>query len=77
MIYSRFGTKLTPVSKEQDANGRVSIQVMAEGATDLRTYALADLQADDGMPEINEVVAKLPWRTVEVKKQPRDRQFRY
>ena len=64
MIYSRFGTKLTPVSKEQDASGRISIQVAVEGMTDLRHYAIADLQADDGMPEINETVAKLPWQSV-------------
>ncbi|MEA2735704.1 MAG: hypothetical protein QOE14_2155, partial [Humisphaera sp.] len=32
-----------------------------EGVTDLRHYAIADLKADDGMPEINAIVAKLPW----------------
>ncbi|MEA2734779.1 MAG: hypothetical protein QOE14_1230, partial [Humisphaera sp.] len=36
MIYSRFGTKLTPISKEQDASGRISIHVAVEGVTDLR-----------------------------------------
>jgi hypothetical protein len=76
MIYSRFGTKLTPVSKEQDESGRISIQVKAEGVADLRTYATADLQADNGMTEINDAIAKLPWRTAPVKTQPRDRNIR-
>jgi hypothetical protein len=71
MIYSRFGTKLTPVSKEQDASGRISIQVTVDGFPELRNYVLADLQADDGMPEINDTVAKLPWRIIETKTQRR------
>ena len=66
MIYSRFGTKLTPISKEQDASGRISIQVAIDGVTDLRHYAVTDLKADDGMPEINAAVAKLPWRTADL-----------
>ena len=33
MIYSRFGTKLTLVSKTQDASGKISLQATAEGAT--------------------------------------------
>ena len=76
MIYSRFGTQLTPVSKEQDASGRISIQVSVEGLTDLRSYAVADLKADEGMPEINRAVAKLPWRTDEAQTQPRKPKFR-
>jgi hypothetical protein len=76
MIYSRFGTKLTPVSKEQDASGRISIQVTVEGVTDVRSYAITELKADDGMPEINEAVSKLPWRIAETKTQRRDRSFR-
>jgi hypothetical protein len=64
MIYSRFGTKLTPISKEQDASGRITIQVEVDGVTDLRHYPIADLKADDGMPEINDTVAKLPWQSV-------------
>ena len=70
MIYSRFGTKLTPVSKEQDSSGKVSIQATAEDMEGTRNYALTDLTADDGMPEINAVVAKLPLKVVE-KKEPR------
>ena len=64
MIYSRFGTKLTPIDKLQDASGRISIQATAEGAgDDPRSYALTELKADDGMTEINDLVSKLPWRT--------------
>jgi hypothetical protein len=68
MIYSRFGTQLTPVSKRQDASGRISIQVMVEGMSDLRDYAVADLKADEGMPEINLAVTKLPWHRAQVKR---------
>lgn len=63
MIYSRFGTKLTPIDKKQDASGRVTIQATAEGGGDPRNYALTDLKADDGMTEINDLVSKLPWRS--------------
>jgi hypothetical protein len=65
MIYSRFGTKLTPISKEQDASGRISLQATAEGADDIRNYAMNELKADDGMTEINETLGILPWRVVE------------
>jgi len=64
MIYSRFGTKLTPISKEQDASGRITIQVAVDGVTDLRHYPIADLKADDGAPEISDTIAKLPWQNV-------------
>lgn len=76
MIYSRFGTKLTPVSKEQDANGRVSIQVTTEETSGLRNYAVADLTADEGMTEINETVSKLPWKVVEASVPRRPRHIR-
>ena len=48
----------------------------AQGSTDLRNYAVADLKADDGMPEINDTVAKLPRRIVETRTQRRDKKFR-
>lgn len=64
MIYSKFGTKLTMMSKEQDANGKISLQATAEGTDDIRNYAVTDLKADDGMPEINDAIGKLPWRVV-------------
>jgi hypothetical protein len=76
MIYSRFGTKLTPVSKQQDDSGRISIQATTEGVTDPRSYTVTELTADDGMPEIDTVIASLPWRTVVVKAQPRHRKIR-
>jgi hypothetical protein len=65
MLYSRFGTKLTPLSKERDANGTISLQASAEGMDGIRTYAMNELMADDGMPEINETLDILPWRVVE------------
>jgi hypothetical protein len=63
MIYSRFGTRLTPIDKQEDGSGRITIQATVEGAGDPRSYLLTELKADDGMTEINEVVSKLPWRT--------------
>ena len=38
--------------------------------------AVADLKADDGMPEIDDAVAKLPWRTAPLRTPPRVRKFR-
>jgi hypothetical protein len=76
MIYSRFGTKLTAVSKEQEAGGRLLIQMTIEGTAIVRNYVLADLTADDGMTEINATVEKLPWRVVEPPAARRARHFR-
>ena len=76
MLYSRFGTKLTPISKERDAGGRISIQATGEGMSEVHHYAVGDLKADDGMPEINDVVGKLPWRVVETNTQRGHRKFR-
>jgi len=76
MIYSRFGTKLTTISKEQDGSGRITIQATAEGGSDIHRYAIGDLKADDGMNEINDAVGKLPWRVGETKRQRRDEKFR-
>lgn len=72
MIYSKFGTPLTLLSKQQDRNGGVLIQGTAGGTADLREYQPADLKADQGLTEINAAVAKLPWKVVEKKvKHPR------
>ncbi len=71
MIYSRFGTKLTPLSKRQDAEGRVSIQATAEGVQGVRDYGIADLTADDGISEINEAVGKLVWHVADNTAAPR------
>jgi hypothetical protein len=77
MLYSRFGTRLTPISKQKDAGGRISIQATAEGGSgDIHHYAIGDLKADDGMNEINDAVGKLPWRVVETKRQRRDERLR-
>jgi len=76
MLYSRFGTKLTPISRQKDAGGRISIQATAEGGGEIHHYAVGDLKADDGMTEINDAVGKLPWRVVETKRQRRDETFR-
>jgi hypothetical protein len=65
MIYSRFGTKLTPLSKRQDTDGRISIQATAEGAEGVRDYALAELTADEGLNEIRDAVEKLAWRNAD------------
>lgn len=60
MIYSRFGTPLTLISKKEDSNGRVSIQATSDGKGDVREYHVGDLKADEGPPEIEQAVAKLP-----------------
>ncbi len=67
MIYSRFGTALSLVSKTQSASGVVSIQATSAGTTDTREYTLADLKADNGLAEINAAVAKLPQKVFENK----------
>ena len=64
MIYSKFGSRLMPISKSQDASGRISVQVTAEGSPDVREYAAAELKADEGLNEVNQVVANLPWKVV-------------
>jgi len=64
MIYSKFGCRLTPLSKSQDAAGRISVQVTAEGSPDVREYAAGELKADEGSSEINAVIANLPWKVV-------------
>ncbi len=67
MIYSRFGTILTLVSKTESDGGRVSVQATTKGAADLHEYRLPDLKADDGSTEINAAVAKLPMKVFENK----------
>ena len=67
MIYSRFGTKLMLVSKQQESSERLSIQATAAGTVDIRDYHVSDLTADEGSTEINQTVAKLPWKVVQKK----------
>ena len=76
MIYSRFGTQLTLVSKIESDGGRVSVQATTEGTSDLHDYNVVDLKADDGMSEINAAVAKLPLRVVEKNTRRGNRMFR-
>jgi hypothetical protein len=66
MIYSKFGSKLTLISKSESEGGRVTVQATADGTTDIHEYNVADLKADDGMNEITAVVAKLPLKVVSV-----------
>jgi hypothetical protein len=60
MIYSRFGTKLTLISKGNDDSGEVCVQATCEGMEGLRTYRRQEMTADDGNPEIDAAIAKLP-----------------
>ena len=65
MIYSKFGSQLTLVSKTETEGGRVSVQASTDGTTDIHDYNVVDLKADDGMNEINAAVAKLPLKVFE------------
>ncbi len=67
MIYSKFGTKLALVSKTQSADGQVSVQATASGTSDIHEYSVADLKADDGLPEITVAIAGLPMKVFENK----------
>jgi len=65
MIYSKFGSALTLVTKTESAGGQVAVQATTGGTSDIHDYKLSDLKADDGLTEINEAVAKLPLRSFE------------
>jgi len=67
MIYSKFGTALSLVSKTTSASGAVSVQATVEGTADTHEYNPADLKADDGLAEINAAVAKLPLKVFDNK----------
>lgn len=60
MIYSRFGSKLTLVSKGHDKDGQPTVQATCEGMEGLREYRRGEMTADDGHPEIDAAIAKLP-----------------
>jgi hypothetical protein len=64
MIFSKFGSALNLVSKSEDAAGRVFVQGTADGSPDIREFAAADLKADEGLGEINRVIALLPTKVV-------------
>jgi hypothetical protein len=65
MLYSKFGSRLTPISKSEDANGRITVQATAEDTSDVREYQITDLKADDGSTEIDEVIKNLPSKVIE------------
>ena len=73
MIYSKFGSQLTLVSKYEDADGRLTIQGTAGDTADIREYHVRDLKADAGSSEIDEAIAKLPWKVLERKAKPGQR----
>jgi len=75
VIYSRFGSLLTLVSKQQGIDGRVTIQARAGDTPEIRQYNAGDMKADGGMAEIDQAIANLPWKVVEGKKAKRGRQF--
>jgi hypothetical protein len=60
MIYSRFGTKLTLISKDTDNAGELCVKATCEGMEGERTYRRNEMTADDGNPEIDAAIAKLP-----------------
>jgi len=64
VLYSKFGSRLTPVSKCEDASGRITVQATAEDTSDIREYRITDLKADDGSSEINEIISKLPLKEI-------------
>ena len=68
MIYSKFGSRLTLVSKHQPRSGELSIQARAGDAPEIREYVAGDMKADGGAAEIDQVIASLPWKVVNGKK---------
>lgn len=60
MIYSRFGSKLTLVSKGEDKEGQLCVQATCEGTQGVRAYRRGEMMADGGNPEIDAELAKLP-----------------
>ena len=62
MIFSRFGTPITPISKSEDAAGQICIHATCPGMEGPREYRRADLVADKGNPEIDALIATLPWK---------------
>jgi hypothetical protein len=64
MIYSKFGTALTLISKTESAS-IISVQATSGGTPDTREYKLSDLKADGGTAEISDAIAKLPMKVFE------------
>ncbi len=51
MIYSKFGSKLTLVTKTEGGGGKVLVQATTDGAVDMHDYNVDDPKADDGFAE--------------------------
>jgi len=64
MLYSKFGSRLTLLSKSEGASERVTVHGTAENNTDVREYQITDLKADGGSAEIDEVIAQLPLKVI-------------
>jgi hypothetical protein len=64
MIYSKFGSPLRLVSKHEACAGQLSIQATAGETQDLREYQVDEMKADGGRVEVDNAVAKLPWKVV-------------
>src|SRR5439155_8698109 len=62
LVYSKFGSALTLINKQEDSAGQLLIFATAAGGTDVREYRLADLKADDGSAEIDQATKNLPWK---------------
>jgi len=62
MIYSKFGSALTLINKQEDSNGQLLIFATVEAGADIREYRLEDLKADGGSAEIGEMTGNLPWK---------------
>ena len=75
MIYSKFGSKLTLVTKTQTDSGQVSVQATTNDTTDVHDYNVVDLKADGGLDEINAAVANLPLKVFENKSGRRRKPF--
>lgn len=65
MLYSKFGSRLTPISKSEDGNGRITVHATAEATPGVREYQITELKADDGSTEIDEVIKNLPSKVIE------------
>lgn len=64
MIYSRFGTVLTLLTKTQQSDGQVVVQASAQGTPVIRDYRVGDMTADEGSKEIEAAIAGLPWKVI-------------
>jgi hypothetical protein len=76
VVYTKFGSTLTLINKQEDSNGQLLIYATAAGGADVREYRVTDLKADGGSAEIDEATKKLPLKA-QVPKPKRERQGLY